>query len=393
LLIKEQINPLQPQIQLIRQRVQQLYQRGGGLTQQNEILAAAFEELEFALEQLQRVELEQRQKYEEWLNARAELEVESQYYQHLFSHAPAGYLVTSLDGTIRKANPIAAQLLECTERNLIGRSIAMFVPEGQRREFRARMADLANSTCTQEWSLGMQSWEQNTFEAGVIVMAVPGRANSRAIALHWLLRDIGAQQLAENEVNGHADRLAAAPDHAAARADADQTAARQHFMFLAKASVQLMMAQDLDGVLAHLAHMAVPEIADACVIDLTDPHTDQVQRLVVAREAESNGSVRTWRGSFAPEHQAGNKRNGHSHAAVRAPADAIDITNRAELRALFAALDPTSAIVAPIQCGGRSIGSLALVMKHGKHQYSAIDAALVEELARQAGLAIARLRS
>jgi GAF domain-containing protein len=32
-------------------------------------------------------------------------------------------------------------------------------------------------------------------------------------------------------------------------------------------------------------------------------------------------------------------------------------------------------------------------MKEGKPQYSAIDAALVEELARQAGLAIARLRS
>jgi hypothetical protein len=269
----------------------------------------------------------------------------------------------------------------------------MFVPEGQRREFRARIADLASSNCAQEWSLSMQSWEQNTFEAGVTVMAVPGRASSRAIALHWLLRDIRTQKLLEREVNGHAAGHALPPDQVATPAKADQTAARQRFMFLAKASVQLMIAQDLDGVLAHLAHMAVPEIADACIIDLTDPHTDQVQRLVVARESESTGSVRTWRGSFEPDRQGARKRNGHAPAAVRAPADGIDITKRVELRALFAALDPTSAIVAPIQCGGHSIGSITLVMKQGKDQYSAIDAALVEELARQAGLAIARLRS
>jgi hypothetical protein len=39
---------LTPQLQLMRQRVQTLYLQGGALSQQNELLAAAFEELELA---------------------------------------------------------------------------------------------------------------------------------------------------------------------------------------------------------------------------------------------------------------------------------------------------------------------------------------------------------
>jgi PAS domain S-box-containing protein len=398
LLINEQLTP---QLQLMRQRVQTLYQQGGTLSQQNDMLAAAFEELELALEQLQIAEAHQRRKDEEWLNERAALEIESQSFQYLFDNAPAGYLVTSLDGTIRKANPIAAKLLECSERNLIGRSIALFVPEGQRREFRAQIAQLSEANRIQDKELTMQSWEHTSFEAGLTVAAIRGKTGGRPIALHWLMRDITDHKqalpaLQERAVGGElsASTMPAEehePDNNRYNGEVESLA-RQRFTFLAKASVQLMLAQDLDAMFGHVAHLAVPELADACIIDLADPQSEKIQRLVVMHEPHTQDLVRTWRRSFSPEKRASASRAGPRQPPIAArQSDSVDVSKREELRSILGTLEPASAIVAALQCGERQIGSVTLISSKANRQYDSVDAALVEELARQMSYATARL--
>jgi PAS domain S-box-containing protein len=392
---------LTPQLQLMRQRVRTLYQQGGTLSQQNDVLAAAFEELELALEQLQVAEAQQRRRDEEWLNERAALEIESQSFQHLFDNVPAGYLVTSLDGTIRKANSLAAKLLECSERNLIGRSIALFVPEGQRREFRTQINQLSEAGSIREKELTMQSWEHTSFQAGLTVIAVRGKTGGRPVALHWLMRDISdhkqalpvlQERVVGMELNaGAAPVQAFQPDNNQQNGEVDSLA-RKRFTFLAKASVQLMLAQDLDALFGHVAHLAVPELADACIIDLADPQSEKIQRLVVVHEPHAQGLVRTWRRNFTPE-----KRTSASKAVPRQPSiaagqsGAVDVSKREELRSILGTLDPTSAIVAPLQHGDRQIGSVTLIMSKTNRQYDSVDVALVEELAHQMGCAAARL--
>jgi PAS domain S-box-containing protein len=399
MLIDEQVTP---QLQLMRQRVQSLYQQGGILSQQNDVLAAAFAELELALEQLQSAEAQQRRNHEEWLNERAALEIESQSFQYLFEHAPAGYLVTSLDGTIRKANPIAAKLLECSERNLIGRSIALFVPEGQRREFRAQVGQLSAADSIQEKTLTMQSWEHTSFKASLTVSVVRGKTNERPMALHWLMRDSTDREQAlpalQERAVGNGLNAGDVPaethkaDNNRQNGEVDPLA-RQRFTFLAKATLQLMLAQDLDTMFGQVAHLAVPQLADACIIDLADPHGAKIQRLVVMYEPKTQGLVRTWRRSFAPD-----KRRGASKSALpgQAPpavlqSGSVDVSKREELRSILGMLEPVSAIVAPLQHGDHQLGSVTLVMSKTSRQYDSVDVALVEELARQMSHAAARL--
>src|SRR5690349_13809332 len=135
--LRERISePQRAKIQTLRQRVQSLYQQSGAGVQPDTVLSRAFEELAHALEELQAADLALHQQRDEWLNKQAELELERQRYRDLFEHAPAGYLVTSTDGAIRQANSAALALLETSERAIVGRSLAFFVPDGQRRAFR-----------------------------------------------------------------------------------------------------------------------------------------------------------------------------------------------------------------------------------------------------------------
>ena len=188
----------EPRVQILRRRVQNLYREAQNTTSREEVLEVALEELMLALEELQATEEELRQQHEEWLNARAALEIESQRYQDLFTYAPAGYLVTSLDGTIRQANRAATALLHSPERFLVGRSLALFVPEGQRRPFRTNIAQLAQANQAQEWEVTMQSWKGEPFDAGLTIGVLRG-ATGRPIALYWLLRDISERKRAEGE--------------------------------------------------------------------------------------------------------------------------------------------------------------------------------------------------
>ena len=94
--------------------------------QSDTVLSRAFEELAHALEELQAADQALHRQRDEWLNKQAELELENQRYKDLFEHAPAGYVVTSIDGAIRQANPAALALLETTDRAIVGRSLAVF---------------------------------------------------------------------------------------------------------------------------------------------------------------------------------------------------------------------------------------------------------------------------
>jgi PAS domain S-box-containing protein len=183
-------------IQTLRQRVQLLYQQGGTNAQSDVVLSRAFEELAHALEELQAADQALHRQRDEWLNKQAELELECQRYKDLFEHAPAGYLVTSIDGAIRQANPAALALLETSDRAIVGRSLAVFVPDGQRRAFREKIAELLRAAAPQEWVISLCSWEGASLEARLTVSVLRG-ASGRPLALYWLIHALGEPSAAE----------------------------------------------------------------------------------------------------------------------------------------------------------------------------------------------------
>lgn len=79
---------------------------------------------------------------EELMAMRDRLAVERQRYAELFDFAPEAYLETDARGNIREANRAAAQLLHCAPEHLVGKPLAIFVEEDDRRDFRAKFAAL-----------------------------------------------------------------------------------------------------------------------------------------------------------------------------------------------------------------------------------------------------------
>jgi PAS domain S-box-containing protein len=186
--------PLSRQIQAMRQRMQLLYRSAHADTHQQELLPSAFDELDHALEELQTLETELYQQQAQLQETREHLEAERQTYQELFEHAPVSYLITSPEGTIRRANQAATTLFESIEKGMIGRSLALFVPEGERRAFRAAILQLHTMEGTQEWEAHMQPWGGPAFNAALSVAVVRGHLG-RPLSLRWVIRELSQGNL------------------------------------------------------------------------------------------------------------------------------------------------------------------------------------------------------
>lgn len=189
-LLPDATQPATPQrLNVMQQRVQALFRKAGDALHHDSVLTAAFEELVSALEVMHAGERERRAQLEMWLNERSALQAEIDRYRQLFLLAPIAYFVTSVDGTIRTINHAAAQLLGAHEKGLVGRSLSLFLPGGQRRAFRTDVAQVAQSGQTHEWTLTMQSLDETPFSAEVTV--TPNHsADGRTLALWWLVRPL-----------------------------------------------------------------------------------------------------------------------------------------------------------------------------------------------------------
>lgn len=177
---------LSQQIKVMRQRVQRLSQGAQGALCQQDLLPKVFDELDHALEELQAVEAELHQQQLQVLDTREHLEAERQTYQELFEQAPVSYLLTGPDGVIRQANQAAAALFKTTKKLMIGRSLALYVPEGERRAFRRAISDLSGTASIQEWQAQIQPWDGPAFNA-ILSVAVMRDRRGRPAQLRWMI--------------------------------------------------------------------------------------------------------------------------------------------------------------------------------------------------------------
>jgi PAS domain S-box-containing protein len=193
---------LSQQIQAMRRRMQILYRSANGDLHSCDLLPRAFEELDYALEELQTLETEIYQQQMQLLDTREQLEAERQTYQELFEFAPASYLITTPEGVIRRANQAAATLFESVEKFMIGRSLALFVPDGERRAFRDRIMRLHTLDGIQEWQAYMQPWGGQAFDAMISVAVVRGKLG-RPMTLRWIIKKSSRVSAEYVQLNGH----------------------------------------------------------------------------------------------------------------------------------------------------------------------------------------------
>lgn len=186
-------------ISTVQQRSDALYESAEGGWHQPEQMVRHLDDLRSALEELQVAEEELRQQNEELITTRQALENERQRYLNLFEFAPDGYIVTDIYGTVQEANRSAARLLNIAQHHLIGKPLVSFVPEEQRRSFRALLHQLPRINRIQEWEIQLCRREKIQFDVALTVETMRDN-QEQAIAFHWLVRDITERKQAEAQL-------------------------------------------------------------------------------------------------------------------------------------------------------------------------------------------------
>jgi len=164
--------------------------------------------------------------------------------------------------------------------------------------------------------------------------------------------------------------------------------------FLAEASSVLAESREYEERLAHVAQLAVPVIADWCVIDVLE-ESGSLRRVAgaavdQAKEVLAHEIQRRY--PFDPEAPHGAPKV----LRTRLPELCAEVTDALLIAAahdpqhlgLLRALGLTSFISVPLEARGRILGALTIAMSESDRRYASADLALAEDLAHRIAAAI-----
>jgi signal transduction histidine kinase len=182
----------------------------------------------------------------------------------------------------------------------------------------------------------------------------------------------------------------------AARSEAE--AAERRLSFLAGASAVLATSLEYEQTLQSVAEMAIPHIADGCVVDMIRDD-GRLHRVAVAhpdpRKVQLIWEVdrRTPLDPNAPHGPARVIRTGEPELLQELTPEQLRAASRdAEHQRLLQELGITSHLIVPLVSQQRVIGSITFVYLESGRHYGAADLPVAEEVARRAAIAIENAR-
>jgi signal transduction histidine kinase len=192
-----------------------------------------------------------------------------------------------------------------------------------------------------------------------------------------------------------ARRAAAAVDNAVLYRDA--LVKESQVRFLAEAGGVLGELLDFDATLEALARLAVPRIADWCIVDVVDGA--EIRRVAVAADDERKQRALeelreryppTWE---SPQPAARALREGAPVIFEEFVGDRLEETvlDDEHLR-IMRILDPRSALAMPLVARGDKLGAITFAWSQTRRSYSERDLPLMEDLAARAALAVDNAR-
>jgi PAS domain S-box-containing protein len=178
----------------------------------------------------------------------------------------------------------------------------------------------------------------------------------------------------------------------------EQKRAEGRGVFLAQASAVLSSSLDHGQTLRNIAHLAVPEVADWCAVDLVDEDGDRSSVAVAHVDPERLSLAQELRG-YEPEHLDPNRglglvfRTGESLLYHDIP-DSLLVEAAIDERhlELLRAVGFRSALVVPMRLGARTLGALTLVTSESGRVLDELDLQLAEQVAARAAVAIENSR-
>jgi PAS domain S-box-containing protein len=178
-----------------------------------------------------------------------------------------------------------------------------------------------------------------------------------------------------------------------------ERAARQRLTFIAEASELLSSSMAYEEILARLARLAVPHLADWCTIDMVGPD-GEIERLVVAHEdPEKVRWAQELQERYPPDADAPHGvgyviRTGQPEFFPEIPSALLEdaVGDDEELARIVDELGLRSTICVPLNARGRTLGALTLIAAESHGAYIEGDLALALELARRAGIIVDNAR-
>ncbi|HZO19151.1 MAG TPA: ATP-binding protein, partial [Gemmatimonadaceae bacterium] len=196
----------------------------------------------------------------------------------------------------------------------------------------------------------------------------------------------------------------------------DQRRSEEALRFLAEASSILAASLDYEDTLPTIARLAVPVLADACIIDIIDPD-DRIRRVAAVhhdasrRDAAESAlratpdptalhhpmvrALRTGMSDLFPEYPPQVRAARGVGTLPRTSSDFPRISGehlRADPYDFLGELRPSSLIVVPLFARGRTRGAITLVIEAADRRYGTQELSLAEEFARRAGMAVDNAR-
>ncbi|MGH7506440.1 MAG: PAS domain-containing sensor histidine kinase [Longimicrobiales bacterium] len=297
------------------------------------------------------------------LMARAQGEI--RFQAGLLDAVAQGVVATDLDGRIVYCNQAAAGLFDCDVAVVHGRTFEEIVPD-------------ASSVAA--WHAEPRQPEQRTSELDV------RRQDGSTVPLL-----ITESPIAGDDGN-RIGTVRVATD-LSFRKQAEQ--ARK---VLADAGAVLASSLDYESTIRTLVHVAVPSLADCCLVDVVE-EDGSMRRIEAAHVVpDKEHIVREIRRRHpinrdSPHPISDVIRTGGSRLLDEVP-DALlrDIARDEQHLEVLRQLGYRSGMIVPLLAGGRTLGALSFFSAESGRRYDAADVALAEEVARRAATAIEHAR-
>lgn len=182
------------------------------------------------------------------------------------------------------------------------------------------------------------------------------------------------------------------------RALAELEAARSRLTLLAEATGILIASLDYETTLASIARLAVPRVADWCIVDLLDDQGALRQVGVAHSDSAKEPLVRELRLRYPPPPNSQHVimrvlRSGQ--AELTPQVTETDLYARAQDEAhfnLLRSLGIHSHMVVPLIARGRTLGVISFIAGPSRQRYSEANLTLAEGLAARAAIAIDNAR-
>lgn len=176
--------------------------------------------------------------------------------------------------------------------------------------------------------------------------------------------------------------------------------AERRLAFLAEASERLNAASlDWEETLRELARLAIPTLADWCIVDVAGDDGKTLREVTVAAaDPRKEEVLREMRARYrptldSPQPAAHALRFGSTQFFPEFTEERLRATTRDEEHfRLISELDPSAAIAVPLVARGHILGAVTLAWAESKRRYTDADVELAGELVRRAALAVDNAR-